>query len=573
MATAVGLNMKITADTAGIGRGVSKTEQQLGKLSKSAASAASSLRALVSIEVATRLASAFTDVARSAINMAARVTESVAAIDDLSQRTGLGVESLQSLQLAADLAGVQNLEGALQKVSVVLGDAAAGSESARKAFSNVGLSVDSLLKLSPDEQFKAVAKAIGSIKGPAAQAAAAVDLFGKSGVELLPLFASNLEEIEHRAKQLGMVLSGNQVSAITEMDDALLMVRKTFDGIIGQVTANLAPVVTSLANEFLAFVEAFDGVNGATGGTGIADAITSGLLDFTQYLAEVFDSVIVEFNNFGAVMSAVGGAFSFVGNIFAGAVDAMRMIFAEFQLAINIFKSAAGLLVEGIGKLKFDQSLAEFGKEMRMTAIQASAVNIAAIKEAGDSALGRYAAAFTGGDVLQGDGQGPLSRAVQAARDRLGASGGSAASAAAASGMAPQIASAASKTMEAIANKQKAVVSKAMEDEKKLFEERTKNWLKINEEIAQVEMDRAKQSEEIERDRLESLSRQSNQALSVSDIRSGGISEILRIATGREDPAVEEYRKQLGELRKIDAKLGELRAERVQILGLGARAA
>jgi len=45
MATAVGLNMKITADTAGIGRGVSKTEQQLGRLSKSAASAASSLRA------------------------------------------------------------------------------------------------------------------------------------------------------------------------------------------------------------------------------------------------------------------------------------------------------------------------------------------------------------------------------------------------------------------------------------------------------------------------------------------------------------------------------------------------
>lgn len=571
MATAVGLNMKITADTAGIGRGVTKTEQQLGRLSKSASSAASSLRTLVSIEVATRLASAFTDVARSAINMAARVTESVAAMDDLSQRTGVGVESLQGLQLAAELAGVQNLEGALQKVSVVLGDAAAGSESARKAFANVGLSVDDLLRMSPQDQFKAVAAAISSIKGPAAQAAAAVDLFGKSGVELLPLFASNLAEIEERANKLGMVLSKDQVGAITEMDDALLMVRKTFDGIIGQVTANLAPVVTSLANEFLAFVEAFEGVNGTTGGTGIADAITAGLLDFGQYLAEVFDAVIAEFGSFGTVMSAVSGAFSFVGNIFAGAVDAMRMMFHEFQLAINVFKSAIGFFIEGVGKLKFDESLAEYGKEMRVTAIEAAGENIKGVVEAGNSALGRYAAAFTGGDLLQGDGEGPLSRAVQAARDRLGSSRGGAG---APGGIAvPQVAAAATKAMESIAAQQKAVVTKAMEEEKKLLEERTRNWLRAGEEIAKVEKERAERSAEIEGERLDALSRQSTEALSVSDIRSGGISEILRIAAGRQDPAIEEYRKQLAELRKIDGKLNELRAERVQILGLGARAA
>jgi hypothetical protein len=69
------------------------------------------------------------------------------------------------------------------------------------------------------------------------------------------------------------------------------------------------------------------------------------------------------------------------------------------------------------------------------------------------------------------------------------------------------------------------------------------------------------------------LSRRSNQALQVGDVRSGGISEVLRIASGREDPAVEEYRKQLSELRKIDAKLGELRSDRVEIVGNGARAA
>ena len=59
----------------------------------------------------------------------------------------------------------------------------------------------------------------------------------------------------------------------------------------------------------------------------------------------------------------------------------------------------------------------------------------------------------------------------------------------------------------------------------------------------------------------------------MGDIRSGGISEVLRIATGREDPAIEEYRKQVAELRKIDSKLGELRADKVKIIGGAGRAA
>ena len=147
MATAIGLNMKITADTAGIGRGVGKTEQQLNRLSKSASSTAGSLRALVGIEIGTRLAAAFTQAARAAINYAGALAQTIDETAKVAQRTGIAVEALQGFQVAADLAGVQNLEVALQKVSVVLGDAAAGSATAQKAFASIGLGVNDLLKL------------------------------------------------------------------------------------------------------------------------------------------------------------------------------------------------------------------------------------------------------------------------------------------------------------------------------------------------------------------------------------------------------------------------------------------
>lgn len=568
MATAVGLNMKITADTAGVGRGVNQTERMLAGLGKSASSAAGSLRALVGIEIGTRLASAFAGAARAAVDYASRVAETVAATDDLAKRLGVGVEALQGFQVAAQLSGVDNLEGALQKLAVVFGDAQAGSESAQKAFANIGLSVEELSALSPEDQFRAVAEAISALPGPAAQAAAAVDLFGRSGVELLPLFAENLAAVEERARNLGIVLSEDQVGAIAEMDDALTLVRSTFDGIIGQVTANLAPVVTSLAEEFLAFVESFNGFGGG-GGTGIADALTSGLLDFAEYMAGIFDAAIAQFSKFGAGLQTAASVFEFVANVFVAVGESLRVVFNVFELAGNAIAVALGAFLEQIGSW-VDSDLEEFGRQWKENAIAAGKQNSKDLESAAFGAANAGSAAVFGGSALPQAADGPTRRAVRAGRDRFDGRNDPARQAErererAARQEERNKAAAERKA----AQEEQAAANKSIETAKKLAEQ----LRKADEEIAKVEQERAKRAAEIEADRLDALSRQSNQALGVGDIRSGGISEILRIASGREDPAIEEYRKQLGELRKIDNKLGELRADRVEILGNGARAA
>ena len=564
MATAVGLNMKITADTAGIGRGVTKTEQQLGRLSKSAGSAAGSLRALVGIEIGTRLAAAFTQAARAAIDYAGGLAQAIDQTAKVAQRTGIAVEALQGFQVAADLSGVQNLEGALQKVSVVLGDAAAGSATAQKAFANIGLSVEDLLKLAPEDQFRAVAKAIGDIQNPAAQAAAAVDLFGRSGVELLPLFASNLEEIEAQAARLGIVLSQDQTAAVEAMNDALDLVSKTFDGIIGQVTANLAPVVTALAEEFLSFVESFNGFGGG-GGSGIADALTDGLLDFAEYMAGIFDAAISQFAEFGASLQTAASVFEFVANVFIAVGESLRVVFNVFELAGNAIAVALGAFIEKIGAW-VDSDLEEFGRQWKENAIAAGKQNSKDLESAASGVARAASAAVFGGSGLPTAADGPATRAVRGARVRFDGRDDPAR-------RAQREADRAAKQAERERAAAASVAAKAAEEARKAEEKRLEFIKKADEEIAKVEDERAKRAAEIESDRLDVLSRQSNQALSVSDIRSGGMSDILRIAAGREDPAIEEYRKQLAELRKIDSKLGELRADRVEILGNGARAA
>jgi hypothetical protein len=77
--------------------------------------------------------------------------------------------------------------------------------------------------------------------------------------------------------------------------------------------------------------------------------------------------------------------------------------------------------------------------------------------------------------------------------------------------------------------------------------------------IADLNEQYANRAAEIEADRLDALSQVSQQPVQATDVRtSEGVSEFLRLATGREDPAIAEYRKQLSELQKIKAEIGKL---------------
>jgi hypothetical protein len=549
MATAVGLNMKITADTAGIGRGMTQVEKRLASLDRNARTAARALQAIAVVQVGgavlsgiNSITSSLTSATKAAVGYALNIAKTVDQTAKLAQRTGVSVEALQGFQVAADLSGVENLQGALQKVTVVLGDAAAGSKTATKAFEAIGLSVEELMQMTPEDQFRAIASAFSAIEQPARRAAAVVDLFGRSGVELLPLFSSNLKEVEDQAKRLGIVLSQDQTSAIEEMNDALDLVRKTFDGIIGQVTAKLAPVVTDLANQFLKFVEGFESLDGTGGGAiaeSIAKFISSGIESFVEVLRSVGNTII----QFGEILAKVINQVAF----FAG-VDLRSDLQQQFdtmqaQIAAGV---APQVSVPGTGGMatalapEFAAEFARVQEELANEAMNTKDAISLAFNTAIDSTLGAVRNIRD-----QFDAVAEPAKAQSPVGDFLNSTFLS-------------IAGFATKVGGTAAEMFNDVVQESVETQKRLAP--------VLKEISKVEQQRTERSAEIESQRLDELSKQSTQALEVSDVRSGGIADILRLASGREDPAVQTQREQLAELKKIDSKLNELRTERVSIL-------
>lgn len=495
------------------------------------------------------LANVFVSAGNAAFAYAKQVAGTYDALNDLADRTGMAVTSLQALQMAAKLSGVEDASAAIQKLGVAIGQAAESGNT--DAFAKLGLNFEELEAMSPDEQFEALQKAISALPTAAQRAAAAVSIFGKAGVELLPLMNENLQQIEERMQALGATLSDDQVNAIDKMNDSLTMVKGTFDGIIGQVTANLAPVVESLAEDFLAFVETF---NGGAGGGGVADDISSVLLDVADYFAGIFDNAVSEFDGFGVTLQEVGLVFSFVGNVFTAVAETLRAAFNLFQIVGNAFAFVVGMLLDGLGSF-ISKDLQQFGSDMAATAERQAARNGAelvgaatnATNAARNAVFGRPAGATTAG---------PAARAVGNARAQMRPE-------ARAQREAERLAreAEAKAAREAAASQSRA--ERAAEAQRKRQEEADK----IGEQMAAKEKDFGNIIDE----RAAALGGKSNEALKANDVRSGeGMAQFLALASGREDPALAEYRKQTQKLDEIRGELRALQQEKVDILGAAA---
>jgi hypothetical protein len=385
------------------------------RLAGSTSGAATAMKTLAAVQIGSMLASGFSTATNFVTGYVKALADAKDQLNDVANRTGIAVESLQSLGFAAKMAGIENFTGAMQKFTVQMGKALSSGNT--EAFAKLGLNFQELARMAPDEQFRAVAEAIGKLPTETERAAAAVALFGKSGAEMVPLFTSNLAEAEQQARNLGMVLSGNQVSAIADMNDALDTVQMTIEGIIAQVTSNLAPVVTAMSQEFLSFVEGFKGVGGATGGNALADTITTAFFDIAAMFAEMFDAAVLKFADFGAILQSFVSGLQTVINVFVIAIETMKIAFNVFVLAGSGISYAIGTLLEGLGW--FSKSLGDFGKELREGSQQNISETVDSMNKSGER-IGKAMAGTLFDSASRPGGPGAAASAVEQAREAFG---------------------------------------------------------------------------------------------------------------------------------------------------------
>lgn len=183
---------------------------------------------------------------------AAGVTQFVAfgdTLNKMSARTGFTAEALSELGFAAEQSGtnLQTLEGAVVKMQRAITDAADGSDKMAETFATLGLTIEELQGLTPDQQFQKIAAAIATIEDPTERAARAMQIFGRSGTQLLPLIGSDIAALRQEAEALGITLSTDDANAAAELGDAINRVGRSVKAVFTQLGAAVAqPLITAL---------------------------------------------------------------------------------------------------------------------------------------------------------------------------------------------------------------------------------------------------------------------------------------------------------------------------------------
>lgn len=203
----------------------------------------------------------------------------------VSRNTGLGAETISAFGFAAEQSGgsVEGANKALNDFTRRMGDAASGNGAVVKAFEDIGLSMDSLLQMSPDEQLSATAQAISELDSPAQQAAASMALFGRNGQELTNLFAQGadgLEAFKAEARDLGLGFDSDELAKVEAANDAINRVKRGFGAMASTVAVEAAPAIESFFTWMTDTTKSFGGLGA------IADTTFSFIGDSWNWLQD-----------------------------------------------------------------------------------------------------------------------------------------------------------------------------------------------------------------------------------------------------------------------------------------------
>ena len=184
--------------------------------------------------------------------IAMKAAETTDRIDKLSAKTGLSKQAFQEWDYVLGQNGVniEVMKNGMKTLTNFMDQAANGSEKAAEKFENLGVKVfDSSGKLRDQEDvMKDTLKALADLPNGAEKSALAVEMFGKAGLELMPMLnngSASIDELTQRAHDLGLVMSDEAVSAGVLLGDTMDDVKKTFGAIATKVGVEVMPIVQS----------------------------------------------------------------------------------------------------------------------------------------------------------------------------------------------------------------------------------------------------------------------------------------------------------------------------------------
>jgi len=277
-------------------------------------------------------------VALSAAGLGAMVKsalDSADALSKLSQRVGITVESLSLLMPAAELSGVsaEKFEGGLRRLAARMLEAATGSAEAARGFEALGVAFrnqDGSLRAT-DQVLLDLADRFKTMPDGAEKTALAMQVFGKSGADLIPFLnqgRDGVEALTAEMQALGLQIGGDTAAQAEVFNDALAKVRMAVGSIANRVIEDFLPAMNQMAEGMVESAK--------QGGT----------------LRQILDGIVYVLKLLALGAATVGKAFVALGEaIGAGMAAAVEALSGNVSGAKAIIAELKGSLVQRLDEL------------------------------------------------------------------------------------------------------------------------------------------------------------------------------------------------------------------------------
>lgn len=281
-----------------------------------------------------------------------------------AQKTGVQIESYQRLAYAAGMAGVETtgFDDSLKFLNISIDAAGRGSKADARAFRQLGISIkDARGQVKPTEQLMVeIADRMATMDDGAQKTAIAMALFGRSGVDLIPMLNEGGDAIKRwgeEAQAAGLIMSEETARQADELNDSL-------DSLKGQVRGLGVSVATDLLPDLIKLVAWLKKMVAANKPE-IVRQLQEALKGVAEAAPDVIRNVLAIVEVLGDIARVVGplvraiGGFSTVLDIMAGlmigrvALAIWAATSAVMGLNAAMWANPIGLIIAGIAALVF----------------------------------------------------------------------------------------------------------------------------------------------------------------------------------------------------------------------------
>ena len=175
-------------------------------------------------------------------------------VHKMALRTGFATESLSRFKYALEIGGAElgTLEKGVKKMSMTISDAKDGLATYTREFDKIGVSVEELEGLSPEDQFMKIALAVAAIEDPMQRASSAQKIFGKAGTAMLPMLADGEEGLRKmlaEAEKFSPIFGKEAAEAAAKLTDQMGQLKGATTKVQMVIAEQLVPILIPLIDK------------------------------------------------------------------------------------------------------------------------------------------------------------------------------------------------------------------------------------------------------------------------------------------------------------------------------------